>query len=210
MKCLEPNVYNDIITIAQGLIGKPSFQMILRTASLTFVTVSLNARMVGVWTRSGCAMGTMIAGTLATKTMIYAVSFIFGFFLLKGLRPISLLCSPQKCCACIQHSSQTPNFWANCVSRVWAVCHGQVFKNIKFKFWWLSHWVWVRVLVVTCVSLSKLIYYNCLFSPRGTCKGRGWYCFRKSHRSTTATQGCILPRELRNITGIILAQWRGH
>ena len=46
-------------------------------------------------------------------------------------------------------------------------CHGRVVKSIEFKFWCIFTGVWVRIPVVTLVSLSKILYYNCSSSPRG-------------------------------------------
>ena len=39
----------------------------------------------------------------------------------------------------------------------------RVVRSITFKFWWLSHiGVWVKIPIMALVSLSKMLYYNCI------------------------------------------------
>ena len=47
-------------------------------------------------------------------------------------------------------------------------CHDRVVKSIVFKFlcYMKVTGVWVRILVVTLVSLSKILNYHCFSSPR--------------------------------------------
>ena len=58
-------------------------------------------------------------------------------------------------------------------------------------------WVWVPVM--TLVSLSKILYYNCFSSPRGRV-AVDIVC--EKALEAYGCPGCILPREPRRIKGM--------
>ena len=70
--------------------------------------------------------------------------------------------------------------------------------------------MWVRILAATVVlvSLSKTLYCDCLLFTQEYkwvhARVEVDIVFEKGLRSTTVAHGCILPRELRKITGMII------
>ena len=74
--------------------------------------------------------------------------------------------------------------------------------------------MWVRIPFMTCVCLSKILYYHCFSSPRGIkwipARVEVDILFEKAFIAPRQLRlYTVLPRELRNITGMLLANDEG-